>query len=82
MHVAQTHQYEAAQIQPNQTSDCPLHATNIYTRLNSWSADLEMDAAMPADQSYWEGNDNQSDSRLIADMTICASTTLKPANEA
>ena len=43
---------------------------------------LGTEAAMPTNQRYWEGYDDLSDSRLIADMTIWASTTPEAANEA
>jgi nucleoside-diphosphate-sugar epimerase len=43
---------------------------------------LGTEAAMPTNQRYWEGYDDLSDSRLIADITIWASTTPKAANEA
>lgn len=43
---------------------------------------LDAEAKMPTNQVYWEGYDDLSDSRLIADITIWASTTPKAANEA
>jgi nucleoside-diphosphate-sugar epimerase len=43
---------------------------------------LGAEAKMPTNQRYWEGTDYLSDSRLIADMTIWASTTPKAANNA
>ncbi|KAH7070073.1 hypothetical protein FB567DRAFT_613289 [Paraphoma chrysanthemicola] len=43
---------------------------------------LGTEAKMPTNQRYWEGTDDLSDSRLIADITIWASTTAKAANQA
>jgi nucleoside-diphosphate-sugar epimerase len=43
---------------------------------------LGTEAKMPTNQAYWEGTDDLSDSRLIADITIWASTTAKAANQA
>ncbi|KAH7069579.1 hypothetical protein BKA63DRAFT_545243 [Paraphoma chrysanthemicola] len=43
---------------------------------------LGTEAKMPTNQRYWEGTDDLSDSRLIADLTIWASTTAKAANQA
>lgn len=40
------------------------------------------EANMPTNQIYWDGYDDLSDSRLIADMTIWASTTPKAQNHA
>lgn len=44
--------------------------------------ELAVEAKMPTNQRYWEGTDDVSDSRLIADLTVWASTTQKAANEA
>jgi nucleoside-diphosphate-sugar epimerase len=44
--------------------------------------ELGVEAKMPTNQRYWEGTDDVSDSRLIADLTIWASTTKAAANEA
>ncbi|KAH7563843.1 hypothetical protein BM1_00890 [Bipolaris maydis] len=44
--------------------------------------ELGEEAKMPTNQVYWEGYDDLSDSRLIADLTIWASTTHKSRNQA
>jgi nucleoside-diphosphate-sugar epimerase len=44
--------------------------------------ELSTEAPMPTNQNYWEGYDDVSDSRLIADLTIYASTNKKCANQA
>ena len=44
--------------------------------------ELGVEARMPTNQLYWEGYDDLSDSRLIADLTIWASTTPKAGNQA
>jgi nucleoside-diphosphate-sugar epimerase len=44
--------------------------------------ELGTEAKMPTNQLYWEGYDDLSDSRLIADLTIWASTTPKAGNQA
>ncbi|KAJ4983887.1 nad dependent epimerase dehydratase family protein [Stagonosporopsis vannaccii] len=44
--------------------------------------ELGVEARMPTNQIYWEGYDDLSDSRLIADLTIWASTSQKAANQA
>jgi nucleoside-diphosphate-sugar epimerase len=44
--------------------------------------ELGTEAKMPTNQIYWAGYDDVSDSRLIADLTIYASTNPKCANEA
>ena len=44
--------------------------------------ELGEEAKMPTNQRYWEGTDDFSDSRLIADLSVYASTTPKAANQA
>jgi nucleoside-diphosphate-sugar epimerase len=44
--------------------------------------ELGEEARMPTNQLYWEGYDDLSDSRLIADLTIWASTNRKAGNQA
>ncbi|KAK5705753.1 hypothetical protein LTR17_021388 [Elasticomyces elasticus] len=44
--------------------------------------ELGQDAPMPTNQLYWAGTDDCSDSRLIAEFTIWASTNPKCANQA
>ena len=44
--------------------------------------EMGAEAHMPTNQLYWEGYDDLSDSRLIADLTIWASTTPKAGNQA
>jgi nucleoside-diphosphate-sugar epimerase len=44
--------------------------------------ELGTEAKMPTNQRYWESTDDVSDSRLIADMTIWASTSPKTGNQA
>jgi nucleoside-diphosphate-sugar epimerase len=44
--------------------------------------ELGNEARMPTNQIYWAGYDDASDARLIADLTIYASTNSKCANEA
>lgn len=44
--------------------------------------ELGGEARMPTNQRYWEGYDDVSDSRLIADQTIWASTTPDAGNQA
>lgn len=44
--------------------------------------EMGTEAHMPTNQLYWEGYDDLSDSRLIADLTIWASTTPKAGNQA
>jgi nucleoside-diphosphate-sugar epimerase len=44
--------------------------------------EMGTDAYMPTNQLYWEGYDDLSDSRLIADLTIWASTTPNAENQA
>jgi nucleoside-diphosphate-sugar epimerase len=44
--------------------------------------ELGIDAKMPTNQRYWEGTDDISDSRLIADITVWSSTTRSAGNQA
>lgn len=44
--------------------------------------ELGQPAPMPTNQIYWEGVDDCSDAKLIADMTVWATTTPKAANQA
>ncbi|KAF2448062.1 hypothetical protein P171DRAFT_453150 [Karstenula rhodostoma CBS 690.94] len=44
--------------------------------------ELGSEARMPTNQLYWEGYDELSDSKLIADLTIWASTSYKAGKEA
>ncbi|KAH7355200.1 hypothetical protein BKA65DRAFT_235892 [Rhexocercosporidium sp. MPI-PUGE-AT-0058] len=44
--------------------------------------ELGTEAAMPTNQAYFEGYDDVSDSRLIADLSIYASTNSKCSNQA
>jgi len=44
--------------------------------------ELGVEARMPTNQLYWEGTDDLSDSRLIADQTIWASTNPTARNQA
>ncbi|KAK5547509.1 hypothetical protein LTR46_012010, partial [Exophiala xenobiotica] len=44
--------------------------------------ELEHEAKMPTNQRYWAGYDDLSDSRLIADLTIWASTSQDTGNQA
>lgn len=44
--------------------------------------ELGTEARMPTNQVYWEGTDDLSDSRLIADLTIWASTSENARNQA
>lgn len=44
--------------------------------------ELGEEARMPTNQLYWEGYDDLSDSRLIADLTIWASTSQNAGNQA
>ncbi|KIW68451.1 hypothetical protein PV04_04394 [Phialophora macrospora] len=44
--------------------------------------ELGHEAKMPTNQSYWGGYDDVSDSQIIADMTIWASTTPHAGNQA
>ncbi|KAK5706454.1 hypothetical protein LTR97_001442 [Elasticomyces elasticus] len=44
--------------------------------------ELGQDSPMPTNQLYWTGTDDCSDSRLIAEFTIWASTNPKCANQA
>jgi nucleoside-diphosphate-sugar epimerase len=44
--------------------------------------ELGHEAKMPTNQNYWEGYDDVSDSQLIADITIWASTTPHAKNQA
>lgn len=44
--------------------------------------ELGQEAKMPTNQVYWGGFDDVSDSRLIADLTIWASTSPSAANQA
>jgi nucleoside-diphosphate-sugar epimerase len=44
--------------------------------------ELGEEARMPTNQLYWEGYDDLSDSRLIANLTIWASTSQKAGNQA
>ncbi|KAL2070818.1 hypothetical protein VTL71DRAFT_13844 [Oculimacula yallundae] len=44
--------------------------------------ELGEEARMPTNQVYWAGTDDVSDSRLIADLTIYASTNRKCGNQA
>jgi len=44
--------------------------------------ELGEEAKMPTNENYWAGFNDVSDSRLIADMTIWASTTPAAANQA
>lgn len=44
--------------------------------------ELGSDAKMPTNQRYWEGTDDVSDTRLIASLTIWASTSSNTCNQA
>ena len=44
--------------------------------------ELGVEATMPTNQRYWEGTDDVSDTRLIAQMTIWASTSSNTHNQA
>ncbi len=44
--------------------------------------ELGQEAKMPTNQAYWEAVDDLSDSEIIADMTIWASTTSRTSNQA
>ena len=44
--------------------------------------ELGQEAIMPTNQRYWEGTDDVSDTRLISQLTIWASTTEKAGNQA
>lgn len=44
--------------------------------------ELGIQAKMPTNQIYWEGYDNISDARLVADMSVWAATTPSAGNEA
>jgi nucleoside-diphosphate-sugar epimerase len=46
------------------------------------STELGEEAKMPTNQLYWEGYDDVSDSRLIANQTIWASTNADAGNQA
>jgi hypothetical protein len=43
--------------------------------------EIGVEARMPTNQLYWEGYDDLSDSRLIADLIIWASTHPHAANQ-